>query len=282
MAKQATMKIWNVELGLAVHIKAPNGKYIVIDLGSTESLSPLQSLRWSEVGFMVITHPHLDHFSDIENINCAKPDMLWRCNSFTRAELLEGARVSDQNKIIQYCDFVESYNRSITPNESPCLGNFFDGLTAQCFATSGCNKNNKNNFSAIVVIQLGNAKVVVCGDNEKESFEILMDNPNFQKAVQNAYVLVAPHHGRESGYYKDFVSLVNPYITIISDTRNVGTSASAKYSEKSQGWNVYNGATKEYSKRYCLTTRQDGNIEVVFGESYDPRYPGYLEVNSNQ
>ena len=34
MAKRATMKIWNVELGLAVHIKAPNGKYIVIDLGS--------------------------------------------------------------------------------------------------------------------------------------------------------------------------------------------------------------------------------------------------------
>ena len=36
MAKTAIMKVWNVELGLAVHIKAPNGKYVVIDLGSTQ------------------------------------------------------------------------------------------------------------------------------------------------------------------------------------------------------------------------------------------------------
>jgi hypothetical protein len=50
MAKRATMKIWNVELGLAVHIKAPNGKYIVIDLGSTSSVSPLQSLRGNDIG----------------------------------------------------------------------------------------------------------------------------------------------------------------------------------------------------------------------------------------
>jgi len=30
MAKQAVMKVWDVQLGLAIHIKAPNGKYLVI------------------------------------------------------------------------------------------------------------------------------------------------------------------------------------------------------------------------------------------------------------
>lgn len=29
MAKTAIMKVWNVDLGLAVHIKAPNGKSIL-------------------------------------------------------------------------------------------------------------------------------------------------------------------------------------------------------------------------------------------------------------
>ena len=28
MAKTAIMKVWNVELGLAVHIKAPNGMWV--------------------------------------------------------------------------------------------------------------------------------------------------------------------------------------------------------------------------------------------------------------
>ena len=31
MAKQAVMTVYNVQLGLAVHVKAPNGKYIIID-----------------------------------------------------------------------------------------------------------------------------------------------------------------------------------------------------------------------------------------------------------
>lgn len=279
MAKRATMKIWNVELGLAVHIKAPNGKYIVIDLGSISSVSPLQSLRGNDIGYMVITHPHLDHFSDIENIKFALPKVLWRCKSYTRNELLENARYCDRNKIIQYCDFVDSYNTDITPLESPRSDFAFDGLTAQCFSTNLCNKSNKNNFSAIVVIRLGNAKIVVCGDNEKESFEYLMRDFSFREAVSGAWILIAPHHGRESGYYDDFVTLVNPYLTIISDTSNVETSVSSKYSAKSRGWNVYNELTRKFQERSCLTTRQDGNIEVEFGESYNPGKVGYLNVS---
>jgi beta-lactamase superfamily II metal-dependent hydrolase len=231
------------------------------------------------IGYMVITHPHLDHFSDIENIKFALPKVLWRCKSYTRNELLENARYCDRNKIIQYCDFVDSYNTDITPLESPRSDFAFDGLTAQCFSTNLCNKSNKNNFSAIVVIRLGNAKIVVCGDNEKESFEYLMRDFSFREAVSSAWVLIAPHHGRESGYYDDFVTLVNPYLTIISDTSNVETSVSSKYSAKSRGWNVYNELTRKFQERSCLTTRQDGNIEVEFGESYNPGKVGYLNVS---
>ena len=51
MAKTAVMKVWDVELGLAIHIAAPNGKYIVIDLGSKAGVSPLRSLLLKTVGF---------------------------------------------------------------------------------------------------------------------------------------------------------------------------------------------------------------------------------------
>ena len=110
MARTASMKIWNVELGLAVHIKAPNGRYIVIDLGSTNGTSPLKALNGKDVGYLVVTHPHLDHFSDIDNIKYIRPDVLWRCKSYSRNELLEGAREYDKGKINRYCDFVDHYN----------------------------------------------------------------------------------------------------------------------------------------------------------------------------
>ena len=94
MAKLATMKVWAVDLGLAVHIKTPNGRNIVIDLGSKDGVSPLQSLKGENVGYMVITHPHHDHFSDIRNIDCAYPDVLWRVKAFTKEELMDGVRIA--------------------------------------------------------------------------------------------------------------------------------------------------------------------------------------------
>ena len=281
MARTASMKIWNVELGLAVHIKAPNGRYIVIDLGSTNNISPLRSLYRKDVGYMIITHPHLDHFSDIQNIDYARPQILSRCKDYSRSELLEGVRDCDKDKITQYCNFAESYNGPVPPYMDPTTEAPFDGLTIEVFSTSACDKSNKNNFSSIVVLKLGNAKVVVCGDNEKESFEILMKRNDFKEAVKDAWVLVAPHHGRESGYYEEFVDLVKPDITIISDKSGTDTSASQKYTNKSKGYKVNNKLTGEKEDRYCLTTRKDGNIEVIFGETDSFGYIGTLQINTH-
>lgn len=278
MAKTAVMKVWNVELGLAVHIKAPNGKYVVIDLGSTQGVSPIQDLWLKKVGYMVLTHPHHDHFSDIQNIELARPDVLWRVKDYTREELLEGVREQDKADFEKYCDLNESYNVSLSSEEKPETGNPFDGMTVRVYRAHNCDKKNKNNLSGIVIIKLGNAKVVVCGDNEEDSFKELMQKQEFKDAVSEAWVLVAPHHGRESGYNEGFVSLVNPYITIISDTKKGETSVSEKYSQKSIGLKVWKEGEEVPTLRKCLTTRSDGNIRVEFGESDDPNKIGRLLV----
>lgn len=278
MAKTAIMKVWNVELGLAVHIKAPNGKYVVIDLGSTQNVSPMASLRFKKVGYMVITHPHHDHFSDIRNIAWAKPDVLWRVKAYSREELLSGVRNQEKDDFVAYCDFCDGYNGTVPKEDLPASGNPFDGMKVRVFSTNSCDKENKNNFSAIVVIELGNAKVVICGDNENDSLNLLMQRSDFKEAVRNAWILVAPHHGRESGYHNDFVCLVNPYLTIISDTTKGETSVTEKYSSKSRGCRVWKKGEYTPTERKCLTSRNDGNIEVVFGESDDPSYSGTLGV----
>lgn len=281
MAKTAEMKVWDVELGLAVHIQAPNNKYIVIDLGSKDGVSPLQKLVFKRVGYMVITHPHHDHFSDIQNINWAKPDVLWRVKAYSRDELMEGVQEKDKSDFEKYCDFCDSYSGTLSEEETPSSGTPFDGLTAEVFQTSCCDKSNKNNFSGIVVLKLGNAKIVVCGDNEKASFEVLMQRASFKEAVANAYVLVAPHHGRESGFHEDFVNMVNPYITIISDTTKGSTSVTEKYETRTKGYSIYNNSSRSNEDRKCLTTRKDGNISVKFGEIDDPKYSGYLHIESH-
>lgn len=281
MAKTAIMKVWDVELGLAIHIVAPNGKYIVIDLGSKEGVSPLRSLWFKSVGYMVITHPHHDHFSDIQNISFGYPSVLWRVKAFTREELMQDIREGEKDDFEKYCDFVEGFNGTLLPEERPSSGTPFDGLTVEVFSAKQCDKTNKNNFSGIVVLKLGNAKVVVCGDNEKESFDVLMESAEFKTAIKNAYVLVAAHHGRESGYHDDFVDKVNPFLTIISDKAQGNTSVTDKYDNKTKGYSVYNNSTGEKEYRKCLTTRNDGNIMVEFGETDDSRYSGTLSASIN-
>lgn len=280
MAKTATMKIWNVELGLAVHIKAPNGKYVVIDLGSTQNISPMASLMFKKVGYMIITHPHHDHFSDIRNTVLAKPDVLWRVKAYSREELLSGVRNQEKDDFVAYCDFCDGYNGTVPEEDLPSSGNPFDGMKVRVFSTNSCDKENKNNFSAIVVIELANAKIVVCGDNENDSLNLLMQRLDFKEAICNAWILVAPHHGRESGYNNDFVDLVRPYLTIISDTKKGETSVAEKYTSKSQGWGVWKVGEHTSTGRKCLTTRSDGNIEVIFGESDNPSYSGQLVVTT--
>lgn len=286
MAKTAIMRVWDVELGLAIHVEAPNGKYVVIDLGSKSDVNPLKALNGKTVGYMVITHPHHDHFSDIKNINYGFPTVLQRVTAYNRDELIASAREGEQDDFVEYCDFCDSFNSPLQTQNDPKTSTPFDGLTAEVFSASACDKGNKNNFSAIVVLKLGNAKVVVCGDNEEASFKELMkeDSDNakaFKAAVKDAYILVAAHHGRDSGYYDDFVSLVKPYLTIISDTVKGDTSVTEKYDSKTKGWSVYNCSTGKNETRKCLTTRNDGNIEVTFGESDDPKYSGSLSASFN-
>ena len=258
------MTVWNVELGLAIHIRAPNGKYIVIDLGSTPSFSPLETLETKHVGHMIITHPHLDHFSDINNIHLASPDVLSRCKDYTHDELLEGVQECYKETFQKYFEIDDEYIFPVSNDKSPENELTFGGLVVQIFKASNCKKDNINNHSLITVLTWETAKIVICGDNEFESFDSLMRDEKFKFAVKDAWVLVAAHHGRLSGFSQEFVELVNPCLTVISDTKKGETSNVGAYTRLSRGFLVRDSRTNNITQRYCLTTRSDGHIKISF------------------
>ena len=251
MARLATMTVWDVQLGLAIHVKAPNGKYIVIDLGTgtyeSGNSTPILKRRFDNIAYMILTHPHLDHISDILNFDINQPKILLRPKSLTNAEVMYGVRIYDRG----------SYD--LTWNEEISARNkiYFRPTDTMGFLATD--------------MRLENIEVY-----EKESLDILMKRSDFKDAVRYADVLVAPHHGRESAYHSDFVSLVNPRVTIISDTNKSDASASDKYTKMSRGWKV--GGID----RKCITTRNDGNITVVFGECDDPAYSGTLRISTSK
>jgi hypothetical protein len=145
------------------------------------------------------------------------------------------------------------------------------------FQTPELPETNLNNRSLLSVIEFEGIKIIIPGDNEYASLELLMKRDDFKNAVKDADILLAPHHGRESAFHQEFVTLVNPRITVISDGSVVNTSANSKYSSKSRGWSVYNkGVSKD---RYLLTTNCDGEIYIDFGRNASDQ-KRYLSVET--
>lgn len=293
MANTALMTVWDVQHGLAVHLKSPNGKYIIFDMGAGSysgknlSFSPLSYLRRnllvSSADYMIITHPHRDHIDDILNFDLVSPKILQRPRSLSNEEIMEGVQYADSDKFNKYCDINNSYSSPIGDNNPADIDNSanYGGMEVEVFTPLFCSHNNFNNFSLVTSINYAGIKILIPGDNESESFEELLEDNNFKDTVRNADVLIAPHHGRESGYHKEFIDLVNPRITIVSDGSCCDSSANSRYSAKSRGWSVFDKSGKE-SKRYCLSTNSDGNIKVEFGFSQDPSYYNLLNIRTQQ
>lgn len=282
------MVFWDVQHGHSTYVKSPNGKHIVVDLGIGDysgrntSFSPLLHLKNNynvhQLDYVIITHPHLDHIDDILNFDSLSPKVFNRPNHIPNSEILKNVRQQDKAKFDKYCELNNRYTTDITNTIlDPHIPSNLGGLSIKTFNPNSCDVENFNNHSSISVLEYCNTKVVIPGDNEKCSFEELMKLDTFKDAVKNADILLAPHHGRESGFFLDFVNLVNPHLTIVSDGKYCDTSANGRYSQKSSGWKVFkkNGNSEV---RKCLTTNSDGEIFVSFGPSSDTQYSCFLNV----
>lgn len=267
--------VWDVEHGSAAYIQSPNGKHIVIDAGSGSfkngrTFSPLYHLynRYGvqSIDYAIITHPHKDHIDDIRNLIALSPSVLWRPKHLTREDIIPTHVSEDDRQLFEeYIAFCNEYNETVTEQNSPLNPENYGGLLIKCFSTKSCSKSNLNNQSPVFIFEYASIKIVVTGDNESANYRALFDeNPSFRGSISNADVLIAAHHGRESGYDNDFVSTVNPRLTIISDSSKKDTSASSYYSQKSRGLTVHtkNGDVE----RKTLSTYKDGCINVEFGK----------------
>ncbi|UZR95308.1 ComEC/Rec2 family competence protein [Chondrinema litorale] len=288
MSNHCEVVFWDVQHGHMTYIKTPNNRHIVIDLGTgdyskgIENFSPLLHLKnkykVNQLDYVIITHPHLDHIDDILNFDALKPRVLLRPNHLSNDEVMERVLERDRAKFEKYCEINNRYNQPIDPSSIDDKSNpsNWGGLEIKTFIPKSCNHNNFNNHSIISVFEFANIKVVIPGDNEKCSFDELMSKNDFVEAISNADILLAPHHGRMSGFNNDFVKAVNPRITVVSDSKFCDTSANANYTAKSRGWTVHNKSNFTSKQRKCLTTASDGEVVAHFG--YQPSGRSYLKV----
>ena len=259
--------MWNVQHGSAAYIRTPSGKHIVIDLGAGEAFSPLKMLRDAGIDrldHVTITHPHMDHIDDILNFDALAPVVLCTPRHLTEDDIRGSNPPPDQKteaKIQKYLEIRRGYSDPVSPQNDIDLSQNNGGVSVKRFSPCQSSKSNLNNHSVVTVLEYGGVKILVPGDNEAPSWEELLGQQDFVNTIKGTHVLVAAHHGRESGFHRPLFDHFLPYITLVSDGRVVDTSVTGRYTEVSRGWDV-NKRSGGQETRYCLTTRNDGWLDV--------------------
>lgn len=266
-----TVKFYDVEHGSCTHIITPNGKHYLVDIGTKSNKSISQHLKRKyfqcrgSIDYLVITHPHTDHIADLENLYTygIKPKVLWRDKDAFPLSISYNDSPAQSSLKRKANAMNDEYNVPIEDSEAPRSASFNGGIKMDLFSATvvGTEKDDLNYFSCVLVLNYAGFKIVLTGDNPASKLEEMLQKYNFRQAVNDATVLLAPHHGRDSDFCENFVKAVNPRLTVFSDKPiQYGSQvhAAQKY------YNFTRGATWKGTPRRVFTTRNDGTITFTF------------------
>lgn len=230
--------VYDVQHGSCSHIITPANQHIIIDLGSKTETSICQYLKENYFCFggtidqLVLTHLHEDHIYDLPNLDTygINPRIFQR----PRRAFPLSYKASDPNhykNIVNKANQLnEHYTGVVSASESPVLSQNNGGVHFKFFSPPDdlCS-DDPNSFSNIIVVSYGYFKIVITGDNPASILkEMLQNNIQLRQSITDSTILVAPHHGRDGEYCEEFVSAVNPCLTVFSD----GTKNSRLFSKQ--------------------------------------------------
>jgi len=279
MSSALEIVVWDVQHGNAIYMKTPNGTNIMFDIGLGSygddwEFSPLRHLKYEWgvdcLHYLVISHPHADHISDISNmfdLNL-KPKALYRPKGID-LDLINRSNQSEYSEIIeQYLELDRTYNGLLYRRQDPSNPKNNGGVSIRNFRQTEKGTHNLNNYSIVSVVEYANEKVeyanekiLIPGDIESAGWEVLMGRGDFLSAIEGTTIFVASHHGRKAGFYSEVFDYFTPDVVIVSDGRYSDTSVTSRYGDYTQGVQV-NKRNGKPTTRLVLTTRNDGPIYI--------------------
>jgi len=326
--------ILNVGRGNCAFVRTPSRDGMLIDCGGEEEIIlsikkyiiPLcrkhkASSGETQVGQVIISHPHIDHFRQISKAEGLNP-RLWTCPHDKQPikgypderldwELVGNPEGSQELEDLYRTAYAEPKRRLPLQTFAPVsqIPYFSYGMfyipPPQCKPVENSasisdselpKKDYGNNTSIMVYFRFGKSSILFPGDmmasGMKRAIEVGCENrlvgegiaPQFARRSASAEmlrkwinkgctVLVAPHHGLESGYSNEFFTslpIADPRVGIVvisekakprKDEGNVHSNYQNR--EKVKGLRVIKqDGAKEV--RLSVTTRTDGHCLVGF------------------
>ncbi len=260
------LTIFDVEHGACALLVTDNGMRMLIDAGHNSSTGwrpgdYLRSQSVEQLEMLVVTNYDEDHVSGLPNLReQIKVLWLWRNGTVSPNDIRNlKSETGIGLGIESLIQMAETYTGTNSPSQPP----IFPGVDAQVFCHAYPKFDDENNLSLVLFLRVNGTNFLFPGDLEKKGWlQLLATDARFREAVQSTNVLIASHHGRESGICEEAFDVYGckPYWVVISDQGyQFDTQKTVPfYSSKARG-GVFRGNTRQ-----VLTTRNDGAITFSF------------------
>lgn len=261
------LKIFNVEHGACALATCDNGNRLMIDCGhnATTNWRPgthLRSLGVTALQQLVTTNYDEDHVSGLPDLlNSVYIEWLLRNPTVGALDLFRlksetgmGAGIQALSKV------VPTFAPSTTPEPHfPSLRWHAFWNPYPAFST------DENDLSLVLHLTMNGTSFLFPGDLERRGWlNMLRTNATFRDYVKNVDVLIAAHHGRDSGICSELFDVYecSPKIVVISDDyHKYDTQKTTQYYASKvtgiQGFRVG-------GNRSVLTTRSDGDLTFTW------------------
>lgn len=271
------LRIWDVQHGACAMLQHVMGQFggrlAMIDSGSGNVFRPSayigQTLGRGILDYLFITNADQDHMSDLRGLEDGGiyVHTLFRNPSYSGSQmhglkLIGGPLTKDAHWYVGACD---TYN---TPTEYPFDSNM-GGIQASLFWNDYPTFTNTNDLSLVVFIKYNGFKILFPGDLQKAGWHSLLQQPDFRAELYGTDVLVASHHGRESGYCEGIFNYFTPSVVVVSDKPIVHETQRGMVPDYRRV--VRDGGARvrtTMKDRHVLTTRRDGWIQFTVQDGH--------------
>ena len=282
------------------YICSPNKYAMMIDCGSSsEKQNPLDFIKNCNnsrdslfktkpfvtsggksypLALLHITHPDDDHVRNSERVYKELTPYLL-CHTYTE-------KYDDAASINK--DYVKNLDKEYRGNNPEKIDWGFDedytfSIPIETVKADPTLRNKvRNNSSIIRYVKYNGIRILFAGDLETAGWEWLAKNNEFFKSLMKGGldVLVAPHHGHDSGFPKALLDLTGNVKAIVlskdSEATKEGTDVYTGYSNYADGVRYYNTNDKIMYFGKVLTTRSNGNVYLFV----DPQYGFYVATET--
>lgn len=274
MSREMLLKVWDVAHGACIMLhhreNGVAGRLAMIDSGCSAEWRPSQYiknvLKRDRIDYLYITNADQDHMSDLHRLSDEGISVgsFGRNRSYTGAQIAEIKRKSGPlSKDAQwYASACDSYCQPVSVPFNEGMG----GIKRYAFCNSYPAFEDTNDLSCAVFIEYAGVKFLFPGDLENAGWRELLKNEAFRNHLSTTHILMASHHGRQSGFCPEVFSICQPLVVLISDKpiahETQKTTPDYRNIVQGDGVNIFNTKTK----RRVLTTRNDGSILFIVNE----------------